>query len=203
MEKKGWFETILSHFLFFYEIQTLLQAYWKSVFSLISKNPLQISICVHFFVRTVLFVSLKFPPETTNDSHKHTQQLAHLTDVAVNMEAAVQGYDPDRLLLARFGHDGLTANRAARGVLPVRETCFETSEPPPSPRWKSEAVTFWAAPRRERTCGSRLCSVSETWRPRWTARRPGSSYRPRRWSSEGGRPSPWPAGSGPEWASSI
>lgn len=45
------------------------------------------------------------------------------------MEAAVQGYDPDRLLLARFGHDGLPANRAARGVLPVRETRFKTSKP--------------------------------------------------------------------------
>lgn len=34
----------------------------------------------------------------------------HLTDVTVDMEAAVQSYYPDRLLLTLFRHDGLTAN---------------------------------------------------------------------------------------------
>lgn len=46
-------------------------------------------------------------------------QPTHLTDVTVNVKAAVQGHDPHRLLLALFGHDGLAAHRAARSVLPV------------------------------------------------------------------------------------
>lgn len=36
------------------------------------------------------------------------------------MEAAVQGYNPDGLLLPRLGHDGLPTHRAARRVLPVK-----------------------------------------------------------------------------------
>lgn len=47
------------------------------------------------------------------------------------------------------------------------------------------------------TCESHLCSVSERLRPRWREPRPSSSYTPRMWSSEGGRPSPWPARYGP------
>lgn len=47
------------------------------------------------------------------------QEAALLTNVAVNVEAAVKSYDPDGFLLARFGHDGLATHGAARGVLPV------------------------------------------------------------------------------------
>lgn len=47
--------------------------------------------------------------------------LTHLTDVTVNMEAAVQSHYPDRLLLTLLGHDGLTANRTTRCIFPVRE----------------------------------------------------------------------------------
>lgn len=34
----------------------------------------------------------------------------HLTDVTVDMEAAVQSDYPDRLLLTLLGHDGLPTN---------------------------------------------------------------------------------------------
>lgn len=51
-----------------------------------------------------------------------TQTSAHLTDVTVDVEAAVQRYNPDRLLLTRFRHDGLTTHRAARRILPVGDS---------------------------------------------------------------------------------
>lgn len=44
----------------------------------------------------------------------------HLTDITMDMEATVQSDYPHGLLLAWFGHDGLTAHRAARRILPVR-----------------------------------------------------------------------------------
>lgn len=50
-----------------------------------------------------------------------SETLTHLTDITVDMEAAVQSYDPHGLLLARFRHDGLAAHRAAGRILPVRE----------------------------------------------------------------------------------
>lgn len=53
---------------------------------------------------------------------------AHLTNVTINMEAAVQGYNPDGLLLPRLGHDGLPTHRAARRVLPVRHNKHPSSE---------------------------------------------------------------------------
>lgn len=63
-------------------------------------------------------------------------------------------------------------------------------------RWRSVCVKVWKCGR---TDGSLLCSGSERWRPRWRGHHPNSSYRPRTWSSEGGRPSPLLAGSGPGW----
>ena len=54
--------------------------------------------------------------------------LTHLTDVTVDVEATVQSHYPDRLLLARFRHDGLTAHGAARRVLSVRDNKHQNSQ---------------------------------------------------------------------------
>lgn len=119
--------------------------------------------------------------------------LTHLTDVTVNMEAAVQSHYPDRLLLTLLGHDGLTANRTTRCIFPVREeTSVRTSGIHNAAAWKQFAFLH--------TYESRRCSVSERWRPPWRGPRPSSSCKPHTWNSEDDKPSPWLAGSDPGWA---
>ena len=44
--------------------------------------------------------------------HHHVMILVIISPVTVHMEAPVQGHHPDRLLLARGGHDGVSAHRA-------------------------------------------------------------------------------------------
>lgn len=63
---------------------------------------------------------------------------------------------------------------------------------------KHSSQIWWEAVLR--TCGSPRCSGCGWRRPRWKGCRPGCGGTPRRWSSEGGRLSPWPAGCAPWWA---
>lgn len=52
-------------------------------------------------------------------SFRRQQETAFLTDVTVDMKAAIQSYNPHRLLLPRLGHYRLTTHRASRRVLPM------------------------------------------------------------------------------------
>ena len=45
--------------------------------------------------------------------------LIIISPVAVHVEAPVQGHHPDRLLLARGGHDGVSAHGASGSEPPV------------------------------------------------------------------------------------
>lgn len=47
------------------------------------------------------------------------EEVAVLALVAIHVEAPVQGYDADRLLLARFREDRILANGAARSEFPA------------------------------------------------------------------------------------